>query len=80
MLGLYIHVPFCAHHCGYCDFASLAGADHLADRYLDALDRDEHPASVSGDRPAVTRRCQSRTSPRSFTFAPWESNNFTISG
>ncbi|QEH34088.1 Oxygen-independent coproporphyrinogen-III oxidase-like protein [Aquisphaera giovannonii] len=33
----YIHVPFCAHKCGYCDFASLAGADDLADRYLDAL-------------------------------------------
>ncbi len=36
----YVHVPFCAHKCGYCDFASLAGADHLADRYLDALSRE----------------------------------------
>lgn len=27
-----------AHKCGYCDFASLAGVDHLADRYLDALE------------------------------------------
>jgi oxygen-independent coproporphyrinogen-3 oxidase len=34
----YIHIPFCAHKCGYCDFASLAGVDHLADRYLDALE------------------------------------------
>ena len=34
----YIHIPFCAHKCGYCDFASLAGADHLADRYLSALE------------------------------------------
>jgi oxygen-independent coproporphyrinogen III oxidase len=33
----YIHIPFCAHKCGYCDFASLAGVDHLADRYLSAL-------------------------------------------
>lgn len=33
----YIHVPFCAHHCCYCDFAVVAGKDHLADRYLDAL-------------------------------------------
>jgi oxygen-independent coproporphyrinogen-3 oxidase len=32
-----VHIPFCAHKCGYCDFASLAGSDHLADRYLDAL-------------------------------------------
>ncbi len=34
----YVHIPFCAHKCGYCDFASLAGADHLADRYLVALE------------------------------------------
>ena len=34
----YVHVPFCAHKCGYCDFASLAGVDHLADRYLDAIE------------------------------------------
>ena len=36
----YVHIPFCAHKCGYCDFASLAGADHLADRYLLALERE----------------------------------------
>jgi len=36
----YVHVPFCAHKCGYCDFASLAGADHMAGRYLDALERE----------------------------------------
>jgi oxygen-independent coproporphyrinogen III oxidase len=35
--ALYIHVPFCAHRCGYCDFTLVAGKDHLADRYLDAL-------------------------------------------
>jgi oxygen-independent coproporphyrinogen-3 oxidase len=33
----YIHVPFCAHHCGYCDFAVTAGQDHLMDLYLEAL-------------------------------------------
>ncbi len=35
--SLYIHVPFCAHRCGYCDFTLVAGKDYLADRYLDAL-------------------------------------------
>ncbi|MEO6807658.1 MAG: radical SAM family heme chaperone HemW [Isosphaeraceae bacterium] len=39
-LAAYIHIPFCAHKCGYCDFASLAGADDQADRYLDALARE----------------------------------------
>jgi oxygen-independent coproporphyrinogen-3 oxidase len=33
----YIHVPFCAHRCGYCDFAIAVGRDDLMDRYLDAL-------------------------------------------
>lgn len=34
----YIHIPFCAHHCGYCDFAVAAGQDHLIELYLDALE------------------------------------------
>ena len=33
----YVHVPFCAHHCGYCDFAVAVGQDHLMKGYLDAL-------------------------------------------
>src|SRR5260370_27459365 len=33
----YIHVPFCAHHCGYCDFAVATGQDHTIDHYLQAL-------------------------------------------
>ncbi len=36
----YVHIPFCAHKCGYCDFASLAGAEDSADRYLSALARE----------------------------------------
>jgi oxygen-independent coproporphyrinogen-3 oxidase len=40
----YVHIPFCAHKCGYCDFASLAGVDHLAGRYLDALEREMESA------------------------------------
>jgi oxygen-independent coproporphyrinogen-3 oxidase len=33
----YIHVPFCAHHCGYCDFAVATGQDHHIDLYIEAL-------------------------------------------
>src|SRR5262245_19832528 len=33
----YIHVPFCAHRCGYCDFAIAVGRDDMMDRYLEAL-------------------------------------------
>jgi oxygen-independent coproporphyrinogen III oxidase len=34
----YVHVPFCGHHCGYCDFAVAAGRDHLIELYLEALE------------------------------------------
>lgn len=33
----YIHVPFCAHRCGYCDFTLVARRDHLIGDYLRAL-------------------------------------------
>ena len=33
----YLHVPFCGHHCGYCDFAVTAGQDDLIPAYLEAL-------------------------------------------
>ena len=37
MLGIYIHIPFCASKCSYCDFYSLAGSDNLMDKYQTAL-------------------------------------------
>jgi oxygen-independent coproporphyrinogen-3 oxidase len=36
----YVHVPFCSHHCGYCDFAVVAGRDALIEPYLNALARE----------------------------------------
>lgn len=36
-LGIYIHIPFCASKCGYCDFYSLSGCDHLMPDYQSAL-------------------------------------------
>lgn len=36
-LGIYIHIPFCASKCSYCDFYSLAGCDNLMPEYHKAL-------------------------------------------
>jgi oxygen-independent coproporphyrinogen-3 oxidase len=38
--SVYVHVPFCRHRCGYCDFTLVAGRDDLVDRYVAALARE----------------------------------------
>ncbi len=38
--ALYVHIPFCASKCHYCDFYSLAGHLDRADAFLDALQRE----------------------------------------
>jgi oxygen-independent coproporphyrinogen-3 oxidase len=47
----YVHVPFCAHRCGYCDFTLVAGKDHLVGDYLRALEIElrslESPRTVA---------------------------------
>jgi oxygen-independent coproporphyrinogen-3 oxidase len=63
---LYVHLPFCLHRCGYCDFVTLVGrsADH--GRYVDALlaelELERHllaaqPATIflGGGTPTFTR-------------------------
>ena len=39
-IGLYVHVPFCASKCAYCDFASYAGREADIPRYVDAVIRE----------------------------------------
>jgi putative oxygen-independent coproporphyrinogen III oxidase len=34
---LYVHLPFCASRCGYCDFVTLLGRRGEHERYVDAL-------------------------------------------
>lgn len=36
----YVHIPFCARVCPYCDFAVVEGRDDLADRYSAALEAE----------------------------------------
>jgi oxygen-independent coproporphyrinogen-3 oxidase len=34
---LYVHLPFCAHRCGYCDFVTVVGRSDHHGAYVDAL-------------------------------------------
>src|SRR5262249_46075824 len=34
---LYVHLPFCAHRCGYCDFVTVVGRGDEHAPYVDAL-------------------------------------------
>ena len=34
---LYLHLPFCAHRCGYCDFVTVVGRSGQHGAYVDAL-------------------------------------------
>jgi oxygen-independent coproporphyrinogen-3 oxidase len=37
---LYVHLPFCAHRCGYCDFVTVVGKGDQHERYVDAVLRE----------------------------------------
>ncbi|RDI73406.1 putative oxygen-independent coproporphyrinogen III oxidase [Gaiella occulta] len=46
---LYLHLPFCAHRCGYCDFVTVVGRAQEHGPYVDALlvelERERHVLS-----------------------------------
>jgi oxygen-independent coproporphyrinogen III oxidase len=39
-LAAYVHVPFCRHRCGYCNFSVIADRDDLIERFLAAIDQE----------------------------------------
>lgn len=54
-VGIYIHVPFCAHICPYCDFTTYAGKAAIIPAYVDAVCRElASRANEIGERPAAT--------------------------
>lgn len=48
-VGLYIHIPFCARKCGYCDFYSIVPTGSQAENLIDALLIELDRALAVGD-------------------------------
>lgn len=46
--GVYLHVPFCAHRCGYCDFATWDDKGEWIPRYVAALREDIRRTVAAG--------------------------------
>lgn len=55
-VGIYIHIPFCARKCNYCDFYSLALGEDEKKNYIEALKREikEVSTRVSADYEVYT--------------------------
>jgi oxygen-independent coproporphyrinogen-3 oxidase len=54
-ISLYLHIPFCTAKCGYCDFNSYAGHEHLMPSYTQTLLREaELWRRTTGGRPVAT--------------------------
>jgi putative oxygen-independent coproporphyrinogen III oxidase len=52
--GVYVHIPFCAAKCDYCDFATWTDRTHLIDDYVDACVEDVARWRAAGMRAADT--------------------------
>jgi len=53
-LGVYVHIPFCASKCDYCDFATWTDRSALIDDYVDACVTDLRARTRSGDLDVAT--------------------------
>ena len=51
--GVYVHVPFCAHRCDYCDFATWTDRSHLMVDYVDACVTDLQRRFAASETPST---------------------------
>src|SRR4030043_1175384 len=50
LVSIYIHIPFCIHRCGYCDFNTYAGLEGLIPSYAQAVCNEiTYLSSLSND-------------------------------
>ncbi|MEK7863844.1 MAG: radical SAM family heme chaperone HemW, partial [Chloroflexota bacterium] len=52
-ISLYVHIPFCASRCPYCDFATAPATSALRARYMSALARELREQGAALGRPVV---------------------------
>lgn len=45
-IGLYIHIPFCAHKCDYCDFVSFSNKQDKVEQYVETLKNEIEQESL----------------------------------
>lgn len=48
--SIYLHIPFCAHRCAYCDFNTYAGQESLIPAYVDALIKEINWIGLRAER------------------------------
>ena len=53
-LGIYVHIPFCARKCAYCDFLSFPAGKNVQQDYFYALQKEIASFVPSGDYEAVS--------------------------
>jgi oxygen-independent coproporphyrinogen-3 oxidase len=52
--GVYVHIPFCAQRCDYCDFATWTDRSHMVDAYVDACVTDLETRRAESRPPATS--------------------------